>query len=366
MCDVLICFTSGVGNLLDGQVRSRAAPAVRADHATGSSQALNGGASVVVRADAPLSLTIRPMRTDDLDAADAVMRQAFGTFFGMPDPADFMGDAGLVRTRWRADPTSAFVAELDGTLVGSGLANTWGRFGFVGPLTVSPGFWGRGIASQLMEPILGRFEDRGVAHVGLFTMANSPQHLHLYQKFDFWPGHLTALLGKPVEAGARSGGWQRYSVLSAGQRAESREACRALTDAICPGLDLGDEIDAVAARGLGETVLLTDDAGVAGFAVCHQGAGTEAGSDVSYVKFGAAAPGPGASARFDRLLDACEALAAEAGLKRLSGGANTGRHAAYRQMLARGFAPEFVGVAMHRRNAPAYNRPDVYVIDDWR
>src|SRR5581483_2212851 len=80
------------------------------------------------------SLTIRPLREDDLDAADAIMRRAFGSLFGMPDPNSFMGDAECVRTRWRADPASAFAAEIDGTLIGSAFANLWGSVGVVGPV----------------------------------------------------------------------------------------------------------------------------------------------------------------------------------------------------------------------------------------
>ncbi len=35
-------------------------------------------------------------------------------------------------------------------------------------------------------------------------------------------------------------------------------------------------------------------------------------------------------------------------------------------MLARGFRMDFIGIAMHRHNAPGYDRPDVFVVDDWR
>jgi hypothetical protein len=47
-------------------------------------------------------------------------------------------------------------------------------------------------------------------------------------------------------------------------------------------------------------------------------------------------------------------------------GANMGRHEAYRALLARGFRIEIQGVTMHRPNEPGYDRPDVYIIDDWR
>ena len=59
-------------------------------------------------------------------------------------------------------------------------------------------------------------------------------------------------------------------------------------------------------------------------------------------------------------------LAAERGLQRIEAGVNLSRRQAYRQMLQRGFRIDFQGVAMHKPDAPAYNRPDAFVVDDWR
>jgi hypothetical protein len=50
------------------------------------------------------SVLICSMQQGDLDAADYVTRLAFGTFLGMPDPLQFMGDASYIHTRWKADP----------------------------------------------------------------------------------------------------------------------------------------------------------------------------------------------------------------------------------------------------------------------
>ena len=66
------------------------------------------------------------MKEADLGAADRVMRVAFGTFLGLPDPSQFMGDADYVHTRWGADPTAAFCAETEGEIVGSVFAGNWG------------------------------------------------------------------------------------------------------------------------------------------------------------------------------------------------------------------------------------------------
>ena len=54
------------------------------------------------------------------------------------------------------------------------------------------------------------------------------------------------------------------------------------------------------------------------------------------------------------------------GLGRLEAGVNTARREAYQRMLARGFRTVVQGVAMHRPDEAGYNRPDVFLMDDWR
>jgi predicted N-acetyltransferase YhbS len=312
-----------------------------------------------------MAVTVRPLTERDLPAAARIIRLAFGTFLGAPDPEKIWPGLDYARTRWRADPTAAFGAEDNGELVGSNFATRWGTVGFFGPLTVRPDLWDRGIGKQLMEPVLRRFDAWGVRHAGLFTFAHSQKHVGLYQKFGFWPRFLTAIMSKTVEVNEASS-LPRYSELSTVGQEEFLRACRAVTGALYDGLDVEREIRAVYAQELGDTVLLPDDGELAGFAICHCGGGTEAGDATCYVKFGAVRPGPAAEARFDRLLHACESLAVRNGLSRLEAGVNMGRHGAYRKMLERGFRTAFQGVAMHRPNDAGYNRPDAYVIDDWR
>jgi hypothetical protein len=278
----------------------------------------------------------------------------------------FAGDADYVSTRWRADPEAAFAVAMEGELIAANFATCWGSLGFFGPLVVHPNAWDRGIGRQLVAAAVDLLERRGTRHQGLFTFAQSPKHLALYQKFGFWPRFLTALMTLPVAGDGGEVGGSLYSEAPAGEREGALDPCRTLTSAILPGLDVEREIRAVDAQGLGETLLLRDGEDLAGLAVCHCGPGSEGGSGTCYVKFGAARPGPGAEERFGRLLDACAAVAARKGLSRLTAGANTGRAAAYRQMLARGFRLEFQGIAMHRPDEPAYNRPDVFLLDDWR
>lgn len=321
--------------------------------------------------EARTNVSIRPLKESELEEADRIFRLAFGTFLGLPDPLMFMGDAGYVRTRWQADPASAFAAEVEGELVGSNFATNWGSVGFFGPASVRPGLWDKGVGVRLVEPVMERFTEWGIEHAGLFTWSHSPKHTYLYQKFGFWARFLTAIMSKSVVERLMVGGdeptqWSRFSALSEEDREEALRACGEVTGAIYGGLDVSGEIHAVASQDLGDTVLLQDDSRLAGFAVCHCGAGTEAGGGACYVKFGAIRPGLEAGRNFERLLDACEALAATEGMQVLIAGANMGRHEAYRALLARNFRIEIQGVTMHRPNEPGYNRPDVYIIDDWR
>jgi hypothetical protein len=211
------------------------------------------------------------------------------------------------------------------------------------------------------------FDHWGTTHAGLYTFAQSPKHLGLYQKFGFRPRFLTMILARPIEGSPgqppRS---SRFSEVKPTDRAPCLDDCRALCDAIYPGLDVSGEVESVADQALGETVLLDDGDRLDGLAVCHIGPGSEAGSGVCYIKFAAVRPGPSAGAGLERLLEACAALGASRGATRLMAGVNTARHEAYEILLARGFRAEYQGVTMHRPNEPGYSRPGAYVLDDWR
>jgi GNAT superfamily N-acetyltransferase len=311
--------------------------------------------------------TVRLLREEDLPVADRIVRLAFGSFIGLPEPEKFMGDAGYVRSRWRTDPAAAFAAEIDGALVGSNFATTWGSVGFFGPLTIRPDLWDRGVGKRLMEPVIALFAKREVRHAGLFTFAQSPKHIGLYQKFGFWPRFLTAILSKPVQRQAPGTiQWSVFSSADSATQESHQNACRGLTNEIYEGLDPTQEVRAVLDQNLGETILVWEDSRLAAFAICHFGAGSEGGSNTCYIKFGAARPGTREEQAFERLLVACEAMAAEKGLSRIVGGVNTARNEAYRKMLALGFRTDFQGIAMQRPNEPGYNRSGVYLIDDWR
>ena len=311
-------------------------------------------------------VTIRQLKEDDVPAARRIFSLAFGTFLGVPEPENFWADIDYIGTRWKADPSGSFAAEVEGNLVGSNIATNWGSVGFFGPLTVLPDHWNRGIGSRLMEPVMEVFSKWNVRHTGLFTFAQSPKHIGLYQKYGFWPRFLTAIMSKPVQPRGQQSQWSRYSEANESEQEGILRACREITDAIYSGFDVSRELDAAQAQQLGDTVLLWDRDTLMGFGVCHCGPGTEAGADTCLIKIGAIHPGSNAGQYFDELLDACEAFGASQGLSRLSAGTNLAREDSYLRMKAKGFRTDFQGVAMQSLNDPGYNRSDVYVIDDWR
>jgi predicted N-acetyltransferase YhbS len=312
-------------------------------------------------------ILIRPMREADLPEADRIFRLAFGTFIGFPDPMAFAAGCELIAPRFRHDSDGMYVAEIDGRVAGSAIANRWGSVGFFGPLTVDPKFWDRRVGRRLMEPCVDTFERWGCTQVALFTFPHSTKHVALYQKFGFWPRFLTALMSKPVEpATTEPFKPSLLSALSDKERTPVIAECREIANQIYPGLDLTEEIAAVMKQKLGDVVLVRVRQNLEAFAICHFGLGTEGGPDRCYVKFGGVRPGLSASAHFDLLLDGCEQLAVAKKLKCVFIGISTACHETYSQMITNGYRADYQGLGMHRDNNPGHSRPGLYVLNDWR
>lgn len=278
-----------------------------------------------------MEICIRPLTDSDLQQADHIFRLAFGTFLGLLDPMTYAGDADYIKSRFHANPSAAYAAEINGKLVGSNFTTNWGSVGFFGPLTIHPEYWNQGIAQKLLELTMKLFDRWNTKYAGLFTYANSLKHIDLYQKFNFWPYFLTVIMSKDMIHNYNNKSslkWSKFSKLfdkkeiddtNQYQQKQTKflNVCRRLTNTIYNGLDLSIEILSVYKQELGDTILLwqkhendNDNINIipTGLAVCHVGPGSEAGSNKCYIKFGAVKPGPDAGNNFERLLDACEAF----------------------------------------------------------
>jgi GNAT superfamily N-acetyltransferase len=310
---------------------------------------------------------VRPLAEHDLAEAKRIVRTAFGTFFGAPDLDSFWTDFDYVYGRHGAEHTASFAIDEGGRLAGSNFATRWGSVGFFGPLSTRPDLWNRGFAQPLVAAASDAFDRWGLSHAGLCTFPHSTKHIHLYQKFGFYPRFLTAIMAAPAGPGEPLAAGSRYSAYSAGERRDIEARCAGVTDTFHDGLDLAAEIRTVAARRLGDTLLLWEGPSrLAGFAVCHWGPASEAGADRLYIKFGAVRAEPRAGEYFSRLLDGAAALAREAGQRSVLAGVNLAREEAYRHMCARGFRSQMQVVTLHRPNEPGYSRPGVFALDDWR
>jgi GNAT superfamily N-acetyltransferase len=315
-------------------------------------------------------IKVNLLKQTELEEAHRILRLAFGTFLGMPDPLEFMGDRNLIAPRFHSPHVKVLAARDNGRLIGTNVVTRWGSFGFFGPLTVLPQFWDRGVAQQLLERTMAIFDRWGMQHTGLFTFAQSAKHVGLYQKLGYWPQYLTAIMMRSPDANKtpKANSSHEPALLSTFKKRERDQtiaACKRLTGQIKKGLDLSDEILAALAQRTGDVVLTHSRSVLDGFAVCLIGPGSEGGEETCYVKFGAARDGAGAGTRFDTLLDACETFAFSRGAT-VEAGMNLAREDAYRRMRSHGYRVASQGVAMQRPHAEGFNRPGAYVIDDWR
>jgi GNAT superfamily N-acetyltransferase len=317
----------------------------------------------------PSQIKVRALAERELADADRVFRLAFGTFVRAPDPSRFGGDADYVRSRWIADPSAALGAFEGERLIGSNFVENWGSFGYFGPLTVDPAYWDKKIAQQLLEPTMEIFRRWSNTHLGLFTFAHSPKHMALYQKFGFWPRDLVALMGREVA------GWQggvhletaRFSESAQGNRQRFLADCRGVAERNFSGLDLSHQIESVDRQKLGDTLLVYRGSQAAGFAVCHTGAGSEAGSGTCYIKFAAVRPDVYAEETLGALLAAVRDFAVSREAAKVTAGVNLARRETFRCMLRDGFRTAMQGVAMETGDPFAgYNHAGVYILDDWR
>ncbi|MDA4112328.1 MAG: GNAT family N-acetyltransferase [Thaumarchaeota archaeon] len=312
---------------------------------------------------------IRELKENELGEAEMIVHLAFGTFLHIPDAIQNPAEKRLLTHRWRRNPEDIIAAELDGKLVGTNVVTRWGSFAFFGPLTVRPEFWDSGIASRMMESTMGIFEKWGVTHTGLFTFADSPKHLGLYHKFGYHARFLTSIMTKEIDRSDRPITNQKFITFSeCGTKGKEKylEECRELTAGLYPGLDLSSEISLVDDYKLGDTLMLLEDSKLSSFATCQNGPNTEAGKDKCFVKFGAARRDSRSGERFENLILACQSFSRMRGASSLEAGVNLSHSSAFDLMLKHGFRTTFLGVAMQKPNAPAFNLEENYIMDDWR
>ncbi|MGZ6827019.1 MAG: GNAT family N-acetyltransferase, partial [Mycobacteriales bacterium] len=204
---------------------------------------------------------IRPLLPEDVPAAADVTWAAFADLdvrTGHP-PAERTPEAeerGRLRVAHlqRTDPGCAWVAEVDGEVVGCSVALVREGMWFLSLLMVRPGRQSGGLGRQLLEAALTTSTDRS-----WITSTVDARALRRYQRAGF-ALHPTYTAHGPVDrallpavGGVRAGDWQRDGDLVDAVARATRGAT------VAPDLPYLD--------GLGLPLVVVDDAGGRGFAV---------------------------------------------------------------------------------------------------
>ena len=120
-----------------------------------------------------MKVTIRTLEEGDAEEANALLNLAFNSSTNRLNDLRFYG---------HLQPDGWFAASMEGRLIGTVGAISYGAFAHVGFMTVHPELQGQGIGRMLMEHVLGWLESR---HVPLVTLDASNQGFPLYEKLGF-------------------------------------------------------------------------------------------------------------------------------------------------------------------------------------
>jgi GNAT superfamily N-acetyltransferase len=118
-------------------------------------------------------LGIRLLTEELLDATDAVVRAAFQAKYSRKDR--------LLRYL-KLQPDGSFVALLDETVVGFGAVMGYGRFAYIGLMSVRPDIQKRGVGAALLERCLGWAENH---RCSTLLLDATPAGFPLYRRYGF-------------------------------------------------------------------------------------------------------------------------------------------------------------------------------------
>jgi predicted N-acetyltransferase YhbS len=289
---------------------------------------------------------VRAMRPEDLEAVLDITNAAFGELFASrsghkPDGPLFAEVMG--RYRLELDPAGCHVAVTGREIVGANFSILRGTVGWFGPLAVRPDHQGHGIAQRLVAECIRSAELRGARLVGLETLANSPQHIHLYMKLGFRPS------------------WTgiNYTHELRDERMPRNVEVNGVApklDYVYPGFDAIKDAQATLATKVGVTLKLGE-----GFAICHTTNTLWADAALAYAPL-VVAPDRDT---FETLIGAVEAIALEQGKMRLVTQVPGSSWHTQEVLLERGYKPGGAALRMKRGEHADYDAGAFYYCDDW-
>lgn len=291
-------------------------------------------------------ITVRGMRESDLDAVLDITNEAFRGLVEKntgrrPDGPLFASSLG--RYRLALDPLGCHVALSGDEVVGANFSVLRGALGWFGPLAVRPDAQGHGIAQRLVTECLHSAERRGVRLMGLETLANSPQHVHLYLKLGFRPSWTGISFRGEVRDGQMPRGVDVDGVIPK-------------LDYLYPGYDATNDARATRSAKVGVTLTHGD-----GFAVCHYINTLWTDTSIVYAPL-IVAPD---RKTFDTLLSAVEAVAREQGKAHVVTQVPGSSWATQDALLEHGYETGGAALRMKRGEKADYDSGDFYYCDDW-
>jgi GNAT superfamily N-acetyltransferase len=136
-----------------------------------------------------IGLMVRVGRSEDAETCGLICYEAFKAIADEHNfPPDFPSpevSGGLLTSLLSRGDIYRVVAEVDGRVVGSNFLWENGTIAGVGPITIDPAAQNVAVGRRLMEDVLQRARERGIAGVRLVQAAYHNRSLALYTKLGF-------------------------------------------------------------------------------------------------------------------------------------------------------------------------------------
>jgi hypothetical protein len=144
---------------------------------------------------------LRPLEPGDLDAAGALLHEAFARSARDHGHAPPWPDAATARTLAERELENGLCADVDGALAGIGFVRLRGDVATIGPLAaLAPG---RGTGGQILDELVARAEAHGAASVRLYQDGWNPSAFALHAGRSFAPFDVVACLERPAAPAPR-------------------------------------------------------------------------------------------------------------------------------------------------------------------
>src|SRR5919199_5114026 len=148
-------------------------------------------------------LRVRVGESEDAEICGSIFYEAFKVIAEEhnfpPDHSQEMA-TGLITSLLSRGDVYSVVAEVDGRVVGSNFLWENGTIAGVGPITIDPDAQNVAVGRRLMDDILQRARERGIAGVRLVQAAYHNRTLSLYTKLGFDTREpLSNLQGEAIE-----------------------------------------------------------------------------------------------------------------------------------------------------------------------